>query len=456
MKIWIKTYGCQMNDRDTEGVLSLLISHGHELAEGETDADVIIVNTCSVREKAEDKALGKLGLLVAGKREFPGRVVGAMGCMAQRLGVSIFEKVKGLDFAVGTHRLAHVPGIVDAVSEGSGAILDVDFDDDRRDGLSGHEEGKVSAFVNILFGCDRRCTYCVVPAVRGSEWSRPGEGIVEEVREMAKKGARDVTLLGQSVMSYGRRNSVWPGDYESPGGFKEPLSRLLEAVGAVSGIERVRFTSGHPSGCTEELAGAMGKIPEVCEHLHLPMQSACDRILGMMKRGYDSDGYRSAVKRLRSVLPGMALTTDIIVGFPSETEKEFEETREFMDEIGFDNAFIFKYSPRPGTGALKWDDDVAGEEKLRRNKVLLADQDKRGLVINGRLVGRVQEVLAEGPSLRNPARWSGRTRTNKIVVFDPVPAVKPGDLVNVRIDRAGAQTVYGVRELAPALGRAAC
>ncbi len=242
---------------------------------------------------------------------------------------------------------------------------------------------------------------------------------------------------------YGRRNSVWPDDYRSPRGYVEPFSRLLEAVCEIEGIERVRFTSSHPSGCTPELAQAMRELEQLCPHIHLPLQSGSDRVLKMMRRGYTSSDYEAAVGRLREAAPDLAVTTDIIVGFPTETESDFDATREFMERIGFDNAFVFKYSPRPGTPAAEWVDDVSDDEKRRRNQVLLEDQDERGRRINEALIGSIQEVLVEGPSLRNKVRWSGRSRTNKIVVFDPDDGCKEGDFINVRVERAMPQTLYG-------------
>jgi tRNA-2-methylthio-N6-dimethylallyladenosine synthase len=446
MKFLIRTYGCQMNVRDSESVAALLLQHGCTQAPDEESADLILVNSCSVRGKAEAKALGKLGLLVAGKRDFPGRIVGATGCMVQRLQQRLFAKVPGLDFAVGTQRLNALPEILERVVAGRGPVLDVAESEQQGDGLAGHVNAGATAFVNILFGCDRFCTYCIVPHVRGRERSREGADVLEEVRRLAAAGVREVTLLGQSVMSYGRRNAVWPEGHISPRGFLEPLPRLLEAVAAVEGIQRVRFTSGHPLGCSDELARAMGEIPAVCEHLHLPLQSGSDRILGLMRRGYTAAEYLAAVQRLRAAVPSLALTTDLIVGFPTETEEECAETARLCEEIGFDNAFIFKYSPRPGTAAAEWDDDVATDAKIERNKRLLAEQDDRALRINAGLVGSSLEVLVEGESLREATRWSGRTRTNKIVIFAPPQGVKPGDLVAIRIERARAQALYGAVE----------
>ncbi|OGV69298.1 MAG: tRNA (N6-isopentenyl adenosine(37)-C2)-methylthiotransferase MiaB, partial [Lentisphaerae bacterium RIFOXYA12_FULL_48_11] len=432
-----------MNERDSEAVGALLVRHGHIRVKLESEADLLIVNTCSVRGKAENKAIGKLGVLVDERKIFPGRIVGAVGCMVQRLKQDIFSAVPLLDFAVGTHSISHMPAILDMVLSGQRPILDVSEDDENLDELSGHVNGGISAFVNILLGCERRCTYCVVPLVRGKERSRPAETVLAEVRSIVEKGGKEVTLLGQSVMSYGRTNPVWDDDYVSPRGFSEPLSRLLEAVNSIEGVKRIRFTSGHPSGVTAELVRAMSELPAVCEHLHLPVQSGADRILKLMRRGYTSDEYRNAVQMLRSKKVDMALTTDFIVGFPSESADEFEMTRQLMAEIGFDNSFIFKYSPRPGTPAFELKDDVSAAEKMRRNKILLVLQDEMGLDINARTIGHAVEVLVEGVSLRNKQMWAGRTRTNKIVIFEPDSKTRLGDILNVKIDRVMAQTLYG-------------
>lgn len=453
MNFIIKTYGCQMNERDSEALCALLESCGHRRAESESAADCIIVNTCSVRAKAEEKALGKLGLLVKGKQRRPERLVGVAGCMVQRMRENVFEKVPGLDFAVGTGGLHRMVDVLQRCLEGETGLLECPDPGAERVALDGHNEGVVTAFVNVLLGCNRRCTYCIVPRVRGREWSRPSLSVLAEVRALAERGVREITLLGQSVMSYGRQNADCVGEGISPRGFREAFPRLLEAVAAVPGIRRVRFTSGHPSGCSRELARAMAEIENVCEHLHLPLQSGSDRILGRMRRGYGTQAYRRAVERIRSAVPGVGLSTDVIVGFPSESIEEFEMTRALMQEIGFDNAFVFKYSARPGTPAADWADDVPAEEKLRRNKLLLADQDRRSRNRNQRFVGRCVEVLAEGVSVRNAARWQGRTRDNRIVVFEPVESIAPGRLAWVHVERAGPQTVYGRVERVERMGK---
>lgn len=443
MTFHLHTYGCQMNVRDSDALAALLEQHGHTPVSSEHLADLVIVNCCSVRGKAEDKALGKLRLLVSTKRAHPQRIVGAAGCMVQRLGSSIFDRAPGLDFAVGTRVARHVPRLVDAVLAGSAPQLALGTADET--GVPhGHTGKPVADFVTVLLGCNRRCAYCIVPDVRGHEFSRSPAEILEEVGALVARGVREVTLLGQSVLNYGRRgNDVWSGAPASPGGYTEPFPRLLEAVCGVPGLARVRFTSGHPSGCTPELALAMAELAPVCPHLHLPVQSGSDRILERMRRGYTAAGYEEAVARLRGRVPHCAITTDVIVGFPGESEADFDATLELFRRVRFDNSYIFKYSPRPGTPAAEWQDDVPAAVKQERNRRLLDEQDRIGLELNREWLGRETEVLVTGPSLRDSSRWSGRNGQNKIVIFRPERAVAEGDRVRVRIGRAKPQTLYG-------------
>ena len=443
MKVLVRTYGCQMNDRDSEALAVLLRENGHEITASETDADAIVVNTCSVRDKAEQKALGKLRLLTASKQRHPGLVVGVVGCMAQRLGLEMLSLVDGLDFVLGTRRLWSLPAVLARVAGGEGPVVDVS-EEWSGEPPCGHERNIVTAMVTAMRGCDRACAYCVVPAVRGGETSRRIAAIVAEVEDLVSHGTRDVTLIGQSITSYGRSGDALDGGApESRLGLREPFPRLLEAVAGVRGLARLRFASSHPSGCTDELATAMSSLPVVCEHLHLPVQSGSDRILRKMGRGYAVGQYKQAVARLRSAVPGLAITTDMIVGFPSETEEDFELTRRLMEETGFDNAFMFKYSPRPGTVAASWADDVPDAEKARRHRVLLEDQERRGLGINERLVGKTVEVLLEGPSPRNRKRWTGRTRTNKIAIIADAAGATAGELADVFVEAARPQTLHG-------------
>lgn len=444
----IHTYGCQMNVRDSDLLSRALRAAGCAEAREEGDADIVIVNSCSVRAKAEEKALGKLGLLCASRRTHPGRVVGLTGCMAARLGNSVFKILPGLSFSAGPRSHAAIAGFAARCLEtGETGLGEFDLRSElplcaeaARGGTS-----PVQSFTTVLYGCNRRCSYCIVPSVRGREESRDPRRVAEEVRIEFERGARDVCLLGQSVMRYGMADFRWPDGIPSPMGLTEPFPRLLEFIAReVPELPRIRFTSGHPSGVTDELVRAMRELPQVCAHIHLPMQSGSDRVLASMRRGYDRARYMDAVRRLRDGVPDIAVTTDVIVGYPGETEEDFELTRSAMEEALFDNSFVFKYSPRPGTpSAENMVDDVSDAEKRRRDQILLADQDARGQRLNDAWIGRTVDVLYEGPSLRNSERGSGRTEQNKIVVFDPPAGLRPGSTVRVKIASARPQTLYG-------------
>ena len=383
MKFWIHTYGCQMNVRDSEAVEALLGTAGHTKASGEEDADVVIINSCTVRQKAEEKAVGKAGNLCA-----DGKVVGLMGCAVKRLGADVFRKLPRLSFAVGPRCFGMIPKIL---AEGRYPCLETG-DNEVPAGLDAHPVtghagtfAAVQSYVTAMIGCDNRCSYCIVPDVRGHEWCRPANEIVAEVRCLAERGVREVCLLGQSVLRYRGEDGT---------SFPSLLRRLQE----IEGLGRIRFTSAHPNGCTDELIAAYRDCPKVCRHIHLPVQSGSDRLLADMGRRYTRAQYLAAVDKLREFDPEMAVTTDVIVGYPGETEEDFEATRTLLDEAGIDNSFVFKYSPRPGTRAAARPDDVPKEEKERRDQVLLADQERRGLERNSRLVGSEREVMVEGPS----------------------------------------------------------
>lgn len=434
MKFLVHTYGCQMNVRDSEAVEAMLLAAGHTKATGEDDAELVIVNSCTVRQKAEEKAVGKTGNLCAA-----GKLTGLMGCAVKRLGEDVFKRLPKLDFAVGPRAIGLIPKII---ADGRYPRLELG-DDMMSQALASHVEGGVQAFVTILVGCDNRCSYCIVPDVRGHEYSRPAREVVAEVRALVENGVKEVCLLGQSVLRYGVRNPAWfDSDPPSAGGYREAFPRLLEALAAIPDLKRIRFTSAHPKGCTDELMRAYREFPQVCRHLHLPVQSGSDRILEDMGRHYTRAEYLAAVAKLREFDPEFALTTDVIVGYPGETEADFEATRSLMQEAGFDNSFVFKYSPRPGTRSAAKPDDVPKTEKERRDQVLLADQEARGLARNSRLVGTVREVMVEGPSKRNKARFSGRDSGNRIVVWDVSPDSPPlrtGEMVKLRIIDAHAQ-----------------
>ncbi len=421
MKFCLRTYGCQMNVRDSEAVEALMIAAGHEKVASEDEAELVIVNSCTVRQKAEDKAVGKMGYLCS-----TGKMTGLMGCAVKRLGRDVFKVLPKLDFAVGPRAFGLIPKIVASNPHG---VLELG-DDLIPEGMGAHEVKGFQAFVTVLIGCDNRCSYCIVPDVRGHEYSRPEVEIEAEVRSLVDHGVKEVCLLGQSVLRYGARE-----------GKADAFPHLLERLCAIEGLERIRFTSAHPKGCTDELIRVYRTYPQICRHLHLPVQSGSDRILKEMGRRYTRAEYLAAVAKLREFDPEFAITTDIIVGYPGETEADFELTRSLMEEAGFDNSFVFKYSPRPGTRSATLPDDVAKEEKERRDQVLLADQEARGLRRNQALVGTVREVLAEGPSKRNPARYAGRDSGNRIVVWEG--ARPAGSKVEVRITEAHAQILIG-------------
>ena len=448
-----------MNVRDSEAVEALLLAAGHEKAVGEADADLVIVNSCTVRQKAEEKAVGKAGYLCS-----TGKVVGLMGCAVKRMGEQVFARLPKLDFAVGPRRFGLIPRLLERIAAGERRILEVG-DDDVPLGLDAHPDiaragtsAQFQSYVTVLLGCDNRCSYCIVPDVRGHEYSRPAREVIAEVRCLAERGVKEVCLLGQSVLRYGVRNRAWAEDEPNPHGYTEAFPRLLAALNEIPCLERIRFTSAHPKGCTDELVRVYRECPKVCRHLHLPVQSGSDRILAEMGRHYTRAEYLAAVGRLRAFDPEFAVTTDVIVGYPGETEADFEATRSLMEEAEFDNAFVFKYSPRPGTRSAALEDDVPTAEKERRNQVLLADQETRGLRRNEALVGTVREVMVEGPSKRNRARWSGRDSGNRIVVWDigGADTTKPtqsgdglrssqkiGTLLRVKITEAHPQILVG-------------
>lgn len=443
-----------MNERDSEAVAALLSRRGYVLTASEEDADVILLNTCSVRDLAEQKALGKMAMLTRRKRRRPELVLGYMGCMAQSRGASLVDQQPAVDLVVGTQRFHHIPDYLDQIFQARAAAADeydrqlraiVDVAEEAgsesavRDHLLGTTgQRKATAFVSIMQGCDMHCTFCIVPFTRGTERSRPVAEIVDEVRAVVAAGVKEVTLLGQIVTSYGRKTMA-----KRDG--KSPFVQLLEAVHEVPGLERIRFTSPHPKGFGDDLVEAYRRLPKLCPHAHLPVQSGSDRILRRMKRGYSRAWYCRVVEKLRAACPGIAITTDIIVGFPGETEEDFLATVSLMEQVDFDQAFIFKYSPRRDTPAADWPDDVPAEEKERRNQVLLQFLNRRMAQKNAEWVGRAVEVLVEGRSEKGPRRMFGRSPTNKIVVFDGGED-SVGRLVRVQIDRATATTLYGAVE----------
>ncbi len=432
-----------MNERDSEAVAAQLVAKGYRMTADALGADVILLNTCSVRDAAEQKALGKMSH-VAGQLRSKNRkaVLGFMGCMAQSRGRELIDKLPDVDLVVGTqkfHRTAdHIgdllagraAGVVDTGEEpGSEATI-------REHLLNGASDKKsVTSFVSIMQGCNQFCTFCIVPSTRGRERSRSIDDIVAECRELVDRGVREVTLLGQIVTSYGRREI---GERDG----KSAFVQLIEAVHGIDGLERIRFTSPHPKGYGDDLVEAYGRLAKLCESAHLPVQSGSDAMLKRMHRGYTRERFLEIVAKLRAVRPGIGITTDIIVGFPGETEAEFEATLSLCREVQFDNAFVFKYSTRRDTPAAAMENQLPRELIEERHATLLAAINEMGARRYEQLVGRRMEVLVEGPSRRNTARMEGRTRCNKIVVLDGGGRFQ-GQLMDLKITRAGSFTLYG-------------
>jgi len=439
--VFIKTYGCQMNERDSEAVAAQLTARGYSLSESEQGADVVLLNTCSVRDLAEQKALGKMRALAgAARRQDRPPVLGFMGCMAQSRAGQLLEEQPRVNLVLGTQKFHRAAEHLDALLSGrQRQIVDTAEEAGSQDAIREHlapaGARPVTAFVSIMQGCNQHCTFCIVPQTRGAERSRAIPDIVAEVRGLVARGVREVTLLGQIVTSFGRREiPVRDG--------RSGFVQLLDAVHAVGGLERIRFTSPHPKGYGDDLIEAFGRLPKLVEHAHLPLQSGSDRLLRRMHRGYTRERYLALVGQLRAAHPGMAVTTDIIVGFPGETEEDFQETVSLCTAAAFDQAYLFKYSPRRDTPAAAMQDPVAPDVIEERHARLLEHINRIALDRYAALVGRTVEILVEGPSRRNPARFEGRTRDNRIVVF-PGAERHRGQLLRVRIERCGSFTLYG-------------
>lgn len=445
-KVFIKTYGCQMNERDSEQVAQMLMARGYELTLSESDADVVLLNTCSVRDMAEQKAIGKMGMLGNLRRDKPGLVFGFLGCMAQSRGAELVRDIPHVDLVVGTQKFHRVAGYIDEIlskkrearmDDARFSIVDVEEETESQETIRDHvlEERQATAFVSIMQGCNMHCTFCIVPFTRGGERSRRIEEIVAEVRGLVGRGVKEVTLLGQIVNLYGRH------EFPAVGG-KSPFVQLLEAVHEVEGLERIRFTSPHPIGYREDLINAFTYLPKLVEHVHLPLQSGSDRILKAMHRTYTAAKYLKLVDKIRAARPGIAITTDLIVGFPGETEEDYAATRELVRGVEFDNAFIFRYSKRKDTPAAEMEGQLDESVKETRNQDLLEVVNEAARRKHAELVGSNVEILCEGPSKTNPERLTGRTRTNKIVVFEGGER-HIGEIFDVRVTRSSGFTLYG-------------
>jgi tRNA-2-methylthio-N6-dimethylallyladenosine synthase len=429
----LTTFGCQMNEHDSERMQGMLESLGYDKADSREDADLILFNTCSIRESADNRFIGNLGEAKRLKSEDPTKLVGVGGCWSQSMKEKVFDLFPFVDVAFGPgqiHKLAEF-----LTSDSLGAQGYFEFE-----GFSGHlpprREREHQAWVQISVGCNCRCGFCIVPSTRGREVSRPARELVEEVERLAADGVKEVTLLGQNVCSYGR---------DLPKGSKTTFAELLARLDAVAGIERLRYTSPHPKDIREDVLRAHAELPAVCEHIHLPLQSGSSRILKAMRRTYNRERYLDRVAMIRELVPDCALTTDIIVGFPGETEEDFEQTLEVVEEVRYDSAFTFIFSPRRGTDAATMEDQVPHAVKRERMERLVEAVQRRATERSQRFVGRTMEVLVEGPSRTDPAKLRGRIRHNKTVNFSGM--ARPGELADVEIASATSTTLAGEEAL---------
>ncbi len=439
-KVYIKTFGCQMNEYDSGKMADVLrAAQGLEPTDDPAAADVILFNTCSVREKAQEKVFADLGRVKHYKRANPAVLIGVGGCVASQEGAAIVGRAPYVDLVFGPQTLHRLPEMIDARRATGTPQVDVSFPEiEKFDRLPPARTEGASAFVSIMEGCSKYCTFCVVPYTRGEEVSRPFEDVLTEVAELACQGVKEVTLLGQNVNAYRGR---------LPEGDDADLAALLEYVGAIPGIERIRYTTSHPKEFTQRLVDAHARIPQLANHVHLPVQAGSDHVLAAMKRGYTVLEYKSIVHRLRAVRPDISISSDFIVGFPGETPADFEATLRLIDEVGFDASFSFVYSRRPGTPAADLPDDTPQHVRLARLHRLQARIEEQSRAISGHMVGTRQHVLVEGTAKRDATELAGRTSNNRVVNF-PGPPDLMGRFADIMITGAMAHSLRG--ELRPA------
>lgn len=426
------TYGCQMNENDSERLAGQLKSIGYEYSDNLEKADIILINTCCVRESAEKKIYGKIGELKRLKAVNPNLIIGIAGCMAQKDREKLFKKASHIDLVMGTHNIHELVKLVREVEASKGKVLAVwDQAERMAPNVPTVRRRRISAWVPIMYGCNNFCTYCIVPYVRGRERSRPVEDIVEEIRQLGEEGFKEITLLGQNVNSYGK-------DHDG-----SDFADLLSAVDAIDSIERIRYMTSHPRDMNDKVIAAVKDSRKICRHFHLPIQSGSDEILRRMNRGYTTGYYRELVDKIRQAIPGASLTTDLIVGFPGETDVLFAETLEFMKEIEYDAAYTFLYSQRSGTPAATMPDQLPLTVKKARLQQLMQAQNEISLKINKRLEQAVVEVLVEGPSKTDDHKLMGRTGANKIVLWEKQGPEQVGQLVRVKVETAQTWLLKG-------------
>jgi len=440
-KVFIRTFGCQMNEYDSAKMADVLgASHAMAVTDSPDDADLILFNTCSVREKAQEKVFSDLGRIRHLKRRHPDLLIGVGGCVASQEGARIIERAPFVDLVFGPQTLHRLPAMIEQRRASGRPQVDISFPEvEKFDALPLPRVEGVTAFVSIMEGCSKYCTFCVVPYTRGEEVSRPLEDVLTEVADLAEQGVREVTLLGQNVNAYRGRGADASG---------EPVdfAMLLDCIAQIPGIGRIRYTTSHPKEFTPRLIDAHRRLPQLAQHVHLPLQSGSDRVLAAMKRGYTMLEYKSIVRRLRAARPAVSISSDFIVGFPGETDADFEQTLRVVEELQFDSSFSFIYSPRPGTPAAEMADATPHEVKLERLHRLQRQLEAGRSAISASMVGRIEPVLVEGPSKRDDNEVTGRTSNNQIVNF-PAPAQRIGQFVEVQIVQALAHSLRG--ELAP-------
>jgi tRNA-2-methylthio-N6-dimethylallyladenosine synthase len=442
-RVFIKTYGCQMNERDSELVAHDLVQNGYELVNNESGADIVLLNTCSVREQAEKKAIGKANNLLSKRKKNHQVTLGILGCMAQNRGSDLLKEVQGVNLIAGTQKFHRISEYLDEIltknSKGDfSSVIDLDEEEGSQHKINQHvssDLNQVSAFVSIMQGCNMNCSFCIVPKTRGSERYREMEEICDEIKILRDRGVREVTLLGQIVNAYGR------GVFSRVGGIS-PFVQLLNKIHEIEGIERIRFTSPHPTSFGPDLIEVYGKLPKICDYAHLPMQSGSNKMLKSMNRPYSREKFLQLVSSLRSVNQNMRISTDIIVGYPGETEAEFQETILAFKEAAFEMAFIFKYSERSGTPAAEFADKIPQEIKEERNQTLLRILDKQSEESNLKKVNKTMEVLVESHAKKGRGDLMGRTRCYRKVIF-PAGRDLIGQIVPVQINEASSTILKG-------------
>jgi tRNA-2-methylthio-N6-dimethylallyladenosine synthase len=434
-KLYIKTYGCQMNEYDSGKIADVLAaSHGLEITDDPQQADVLLLNTCSIREKAQEKVFSQLGQWREWKVARPDLMIGVGGCVASQEGEAIRDRAPYVDVIFGPQTLHRLPNLLTEARRGQGAVVDISFPEiEKFDALPEPRAEGPTAFVSIMEGCSKYCSFCVVPYTRGEEVSRPFDDVVAEVAALAAQGVREVNLLGQNVNAY--RGLMADGD-------SADLALLIHYVAAVDGIERIRYTTSHPQEMSDSLIQAYRDVPELVSHVHLPVQSGSDRILAMMKRNHTALEYKSRIRQLRAARPDISLSSDFIIGFPGETEADFQATMDLIEDIGFDHSFSFIYSRRPGTPAADLPDDVPLALKKQRLALLQQRISDMAIAISRAMVGTEQRVLVEGPSRKDPHELAGRTENNRVVNFAASPELV-GHFVRVHITEAFPNSLRG-------------